>query len=78
VFGLGLLLGAVYRWMLMQRYASPALGMGLATATLYGASLLESSITKMFGGLLVTILVSWLIIRFLAPKYFPRWHRSEV
>jgi hypothetical protein len=71
VFALGLLLGAVYRWMLAQRYSSKALGMAMATAILYGASLLEASITKTMGSLVVTILVSWLILRFVVPRYIP-------
>ena len=72
IFALGLLLGAVYRWMLTQKYSSKAVGMGMATATLYGAALLETSITKLMGGLVVAILVSWLLIRFVVPRYFPK------
>ena len=71
VFGLGLLFGAFYRWMLTQRYSSTTLGMGLATAMLFGAYAFETSVTKLFGGLVLGILVSWLITRFVAPRYLP-------
>jgi hypothetical protein len=72
IFALGLLLGTVYRWMLTQQYSSKAVGMGMATATLYGASLLETSVTKLLGGLIVAILMSWLLMRFVVPRYFPK------
>ena len=75
IFGLGLLLGGFYRWML-RLDPSRLLGMALATATIYGASFLESSITKVLGGLVVTMLVSWAVLR-IAPRYFP-WVRSQV
>jgi hypothetical protein len=71
VFGFGLMLGGIYRWLMLQRHAPRLLGMALATAILYGAVFLESSITKVFGGLAVTILVSWLIVRVAAPLILP-------
>jgi len=71
IFFLGLMLGRIYRWMLTARNSQGILGMGLGTATCFGATALETSITKSFGGLVVTLLVSWLIIRFVAPLYFP-------
>jgi hypothetical protein len=77
VFALGLLLGSFYRWMLRLDPARRLLGMALATATVYGASFLESSITKVFGGLIVTMFVSWGTMRFIAPLYVPRT-QSEV
>jgi hypothetical protein len=67
IFGLGLLLGSFYRLML-RRDPSRLLGMALATATISGASFLESSITKVFGGLVVAMLVSLAITRF-APRH---------
>ena len=51
------------------------LGRSLATGTIYGATFLELSITKVFGNLVVTILVSWVILRFFAPLYLP-WLRT--
>jgi hypothetical protein len=71
VFALGLLLGFLYRWMIRHDPRWPLLGMGLATSTIYSASLLEASGTKIFGGLVVTTLAAWLILR-AAPRYFPQ------
>jgi hypothetical protein len=69
IFALGLALGGLYRWMVHYHQASKLLGMGLASATIFGASCLESSITKVFGWLVVTTLVSWVVLRFIAPQY---------
>lgn len=72
IFGFGLLLGSLYRWLLrMDEYR--LLGAALATATIFNAAYLESSITKTFGGVIVAVLASWLVMR-TAPKYFP-WVR---
>lgn len=71
VFGLGLLLGGLYRWFADHRRARGPLGISLATVVVANMSALESSITKTFGGLVVTALIAWLIIRYVAPKYFP-------
>jgi hypothetical protein len=72
IFALGWLLGAFYRWTLTQTYSSKAVGMGVATAALFSAALLETSVTKLMGGLAVTMLVSCLLIRFVVPRYFPK------
>jgi hypothetical protein len=72
IFALGWLLGAFYRWTLAQTYSSKAVGMGVATAALLSAAPLETSVTKLMGGLAVTMLVSWLLIRFVVPRYFPK------
>jgi hypothetical protein len=50
--------------------------MALATAAISGASFLESSITKVFGGLVIAMLVSWAILR-IAPRYLP-WMQSKM
>lgn len=75
IFALGLLLGGFYHWML-RLDTRRLLGMSLATATIFNVSNLEVSITKIFGGLVVAILVSWIVLRFIAPRYFP-WIRTE-
>jgi hypothetical protein len=51
--------------------------MALATATIYGASDMGLSIRKAFGGLVVMMLVSWALLRFIAPLYLS-WIWSEV
>lgn len=71
IFALGFLLGRFYRWMLRMDRSRVFLGMALATATIFTATFLEVSITKLFGGLLVTMLVSWMILRRIAPWFFP-------
>lgn len=70
IFGLGLFLGWFHRWIMSQPYGRGPLGMGLASATLFHAAALESSITKVFGTLVVTMLVAALVVRFAAPRYF--------
>lgn len=67
IFGFGLLLGLIYRWLIRWDQSGGLVGMALATATLYGAMLLETSITKSFGSLAVSLLVAWLLLRFGMP-----------
>ena len=74
IFSFGLLLGGFYRWMI-RLDPSRLLGMSLATATIFGASFLESSITKMIGGLVVAMLASWAVLR-IAPLYLPRLQKK--
>ena len=76
IFGLGLLLGGFYRW-IVGSDPSRLLGMALATATIVGASYMESSITKTFGGLIVAMLASWGMLR-IAPRYLPWLQRRVV
>lgn len=76
LFLLGYFYGRLYRAMLVAKATRGPLGMAFATAILYGGAQLESSITKVFGGLVLAALVSWLIAVFLAPKYF-RWVRAD-
>ena len=71
VFALGLFYGRIYRWLCSGRLSRGPLGLGLATAALYGPAPLETSITKSFGSDVVVALVCWLIARYVAPRYFP-------
>lgn len=68
IAALGWAYGRFYRWMVTYRYSRGVIGMGLATATLYPAAYLESSITKLFGGLVVAAMVAWLIARVVVPR----------
>jgi hypothetical protein len=72
IFLLGYVYGRIYRWLVSGRNRYGPLGMALATAVLYGGLALESSATKIVGGIAVSSLVAWMIIRFVAPIYF-RW-----
>lgn len=75
IFALGLLIGRIYRWMLVSPRAGGVLGMGMASAVLFGLSALETSITKSFGGLVVAFVMAWLVLRFVAPRAFA-WARA--
>jgi hypothetical protein len=68
IMALGWGYGRFYRWMVNYRFSRGMIGMGLATATLYPAAYLESSITKLFGGLVVAGLVAWLLARVVVPR----------
>jgi hypothetical protein len=74
LFGYGVLVGKIYRWLHEHRNGRGLLGMGLASAVLYVAGTLEASITKVFGSIIVSLLVSVLILYFVVPRY-PNWLR---
>lgn len=63
IFLYGCFIGLVYRWFTNIPDANGLLGMGLATHILYTAAPLESSITKVFGGLMISIVFGWILIR---------------
>jgi hypothetical protein len=70
IFALGWLLGRFYRWMVNYPRSRGVIGTGLATATLFQAAFFESSITKMFGGLVVAMLMAWVVARWIVPKFY--------
>lgn len=70
--GLGWIIGRFYRWIVNYKYSRGALGVGLASAALIQAMFLETSITKMLGGLVVTMLAATLIARWFKPLTSPR------
>lgn len=72
LLGYGWCLGWLYRWLAYRSAARGLLGMAIATAVLFPAIFLESSITKVIGGLVVMALMAWLLIRFHATRYL-RW-----
>lgn len=67
----GWLLGWLYRWLSYRSRARGLLGMGMATAVLLGTFALETSITKVLGGLAASALVCWLLLHFLPMRYLP-------
>ncbi len=71
IFVLGLILGRFYTWMIRLDRGRILLGMALATSTVYVMAFLESSITKTFGSLVLTMIASWVCLRFIAPQFFP-------
>ena len=70
VMALGWMLGRFYRWMVNYPHTRGIVGVGFATVTLFPAALLETSITKMFGGLVVAMLIAWLVARWLVPRFY--------
>ena len=68
IFLLGLIYGKFYKWMCNYRNVQGVIGMGLATSVLLPAAVLETSITKLVGGLVVSALVAWLVAR-LGTRY---------
>lgn len=71
VFFLGLLYGRIYRSMLEAPYSRGILGMAMASAILFVGCFLESSITKVFGGLIISVLAAWVVTRFIATRWIP-------
>jgi len=64
---IGLAYGLIYRGLMKAGAVGPLLGMGLATAVLLSVGFLESSITKVAGALVASLLVAWLFVRIVAP-----------
>jgi hypothetical protein len=71
IAGLGYFLGRIYRYLLRSAASRGPLGMGLATAVLFQAAVFERSITKELGAIVVMLLVSWALVRFVIPKWAP-------
>lgn len=72
IFVFGIFLGHIYRWLVNGNRSRGLLGISLSAAILIQSALLESSITSLFGGLIVTLLVVWLFLKFVSPQYL-RW-----
>ncbi|MBL8330561.1 MAG: hypothetical protein JNJ71_17115 [Rubrivivax sp.] len=69
VLVLGYLLGRIYRWLTLSSSLRGLLGTGLACSSLMAFSYMESSITKVFGGFVATLLVIWVFSWMIAPRY---------
>jgi hypothetical protein len=67
----GLALGYIYHRFLFRPPFRGFVGMALSTNLLYAMVLLETSITKLIGALVVVLLVSWLMARFVVPVLAP-------
>lgn len=63
IFLLGWTYGKFFRWMCNYRSVRGVIGMGLATSVLLPVCFLETSITKLFGGFVVSVLVAWIFAR---------------
>ncbi|MEM9028964.1 MAG: hypothetical protein AAGC70_11405 [Pseudomonadota bacterium] len=76
LFAAGLVFGLIYRWALRGRYSRGVLGTGLAPALLIPAAAFETSVTKLAGSLVVSVIVIWLFCRFVVPALAP-WLQKE-
>lgn len=68
---IGLLYGRIYRGLTFGTSTGGLFGMGAACSVLALAGPLENSFTKVFGGIVVQLLVIWLIAKFVLPRFFP-------
>jgi len=68
---IGLFYGAIYRILLRSRASRGLLGMAMATAVLTSVSPMENSFTKVFGGVIVSLLIAWAMIVFIVPRWAP-------
>ena len=69
---LGFFYGRIYRWLMRRGDRYGGFGSAAATVVLFNAWDFGWSITKIIGGIAVSILVAWAIIRFVAPVYLTR------
>jgi hypothetical protein len=69
---LGLLYGRIYRWLLRRGDRYGGFGTAAATVVLFNGYDFGWSITKILGGIAVSALVAWAIMRFVAPIYLTR------
>ena len=74
IAAIGLFYGAVYRILSRWHRSRGLLGVGMATAVLVGVGVLENSFTKVFGSVIVTLLVAWVTIMLIVPFWAP-WLR---
>lgn len=72
LLGIGWVYGFAYRLLSRSRQAGPLLGMGLASFVLLSIGFLDSSITKVGGGFVVSLLVAWLVLKSVVP-FVLRW-----
>jgi hypothetical protein len=69
IFLIGYFYGRIYRWCLDGSGTRGLLGFASASAVLVPVYALESSFTKTFGGVVVSLLILWLIVKFAVPRW---------
>jgi hypothetical protein len=74
---LGAVLGFFYRWLIRQPGYKVVVGAALAPFALMPARVAETSILKMVPSLILTLLVSIVVIKFLAPKLLRSLSRAN-
>jgi hypothetical protein len=68
---IGYFYGRIFRWCLDGSGANALLGFALGSAVLLPVASLDNSFTKTFGGLVVSLLIVWMIVKFAVPRWCP-------
>ncbi|CAA2141118.1 hypothetical protein HYPP_02279 [Hyphomicrobium sp. ghe19] len=68
---IGLIYGALYRWFLRWKASPSLLGMAVATAVILPVGPLENSFTKVFGSLIIALLVAAALVTLIIPRWAP-------
>jgi hypothetical protein len=71
LLGVGLLYGLIYRLLVRWRRSGALLGMAAATAVLVTVAPMENSFTKVFGGVIVSLVLAVAMIAFVIPRSAP-------
>jgi hypothetical protein len=71
LFAIGLFYGAIYRVLSRWRRTQGLLGMAVVTTVLANVGALENSFTKVFGGVIVSLVVAASMIVFILPRWAP-------
>lgn len=71
LLGIGFFYGVVYRKLLRWRRSGRLLGNAIATAALITVGSMDNSFTKVFGGVIVSLLAASVIAAFVVPRWAP-------
>lgn len=69
IVGFGI--GRIYRWLMTHPSMGGILGISLAPAVLMTTSYLENSSAKIVGGLFASVIATWLISKYVVPRFAP-------
>jgi hypothetical protein len=69
LLGFGFFLGYIYRWFLHHPNGYGLLACGLASSTLIQAAEIGASSAKLFGGIVVSVLVAMVFLNFIFARY---------
>jgi hypothetical protein len=71
LLGIGLFYGAIYRVLAHWRRSQGLLGVAVAAAVLVSVGAMENSFTKVFGSVIVSLVVATMMIVFIVPRWAP-------
>ncbi|MEL7111457.1 MAG: hypothetical protein AAGK93_00785, partial [Pseudomonadota bacterium] len=74
---LGAFYGFIHRYLLNWRESAGIIGVAFSTSILIGALFLETSLTKVFGGVIASLIATWLVIKFFMPIVAPELVRKR-